>query len=104
MESNKSELIKQVIVLSIILVVVIVFAIVLNVGKKDNLQVKEKVNQTNSIENTNNNEQEILKNLKGLMESNEEEQNNGIPTGKKETIKNGSNETIQYEEVIYGDN
>lgn len=74
--NNKSELRKQLIVLSLILLLVIIIAIILNTNKAQE-------NPTSNIENIQNNnvvqdkkieEQKILNNLKGLLEETEDEE------------------------------
>ncbi len=74
--NNKTELKKQLIVLSLILVLVIIIAIIVNTNKLQN-------NTSNIVNNQNNNvvqdnrteEQKILDNLKGLLEEPEEKEN-----------------------------
>lgn len=94
--NNKSELKKQLIVLSLILILVIIVAIMLNI-KTDN----SKTNNTNSVntnivKNNETEEQKLLNNLKGLLEDTNNEdyiqdetqgtQENKIMTESGETI------------------
>lgn len=107
---SKEELIKQVVILAIALVVVIVMAICLNMGKgkKDNKEITIKNSQNTTVEENNN---EMMDNLKGLLETptKDEFQDSGtikqpIQTGIKQELRTNSNEVIQYEEIWNGDN
>lgn len=108
---SKEELIKQVVILAIALVVVIVMAIFLNMGKgkNDNKEITVKNSQNSTVEEKNKNE--MMDNLKGLLETStqNEFENSGtikqpIETGIKQELKTNSNEVIQYEEIWNGDN
>lgn len=97
--TSKAELKKQLIVLSFILVLVIVVALLLNIENNDGTNINE-------VKNVNNNEiidektqkQEMLDNLKGLLEEPEENEEEYIQdetqgtTNKVITTENG--ETI----------
>lgn len=110
---DKEELKKQVLMLAIILVVVIIFAIILNANKTNNIYTTNKkqdgVTTNNSTVET---QDEIMNNLKGLIESSdnkEDEQKeqtikDTISTGVSEEIQVNSSQTVKYEETWYGDN
>lgn len=108
---SKEELIKQVVILAIALVVVIVMAICLNMGKvkKDDKEITVKNSQnTTTVEK---NKNEMMNNLKGLLETptqNEFEDSGTIKqpieTGVKQELRTNSNEVIQYQEIWNGDN
>lgn len=107
---SKEELIKQVVILAIALLVVIVMAICLNMGKgkKEDKEITVKNSQNTTIEE---NKNEMLDNLKGLLETptqNEFEDSGTIKqpieTGVKQELRTNSNEVIQYQEIWNGDN
>ena len=107
---SKEELIKQVVILVIALFVVIVMAICLNMGKgkKDDKEITVRNSQNTTIEE---NKNEMIDNLKGLLEAptqNEFEDsgtiNQPIETGVKHELRTNSNEVIRYEEIWNGDN
>lgn len=109
---SKEELIKQVVILGIILLVVIIMAVVLNAGKgnKEVPEIKVQNSQTQNT-NSNNSKDEMMENLKGLLEptTKNEYQDSGtikqpLETGIKEELKTVNNEIIQYEEIWNGDN
>lgn len=108
---NKEELIKQIVILSIILLVVIVIAVALNIDKGENeiTEITIKNNQNTDIEQKEN--KEMLDNLKGLLVTNpkdtyknSENMRETIGTGIKEELKTNNDEIIQYEEIWHGDN
>lgn len=112
---SKEELIKQVIILSIALVVVIVIAVVLNISSKNKYEVSENVTkkiEENTIENNNKTDvDEMIKNLKGLIDTSNQDQfedsgtiKQPIKTGVNGELKTENNETIRYEEIWNGDN
>lgn len=107
---SKEELIKQVVILAIALLVVIVMAICLNMGKgkKEDKEITVKNSQNTTIEE---NKNEMMDNLKGLLETptqNEFEDSGTIKqpieTGVKQELRINSNEVIQYQEIWNGDN
>ncbi|MCI9016171.1 MAG: hypothetical protein HFJ53_03260 [Clostridia bacterium] len=107
---SKEELIKQVVILVIALFVVIVMAICLNMGKgkKDDKEITVRNSQNTTIEE---NKNEMIDNLKGLLEAptqNEFEDSGTIKqpieTGVKHELRTNSNEVIRYEEIWNGDN
>lgn len=107
---SKEELIKQVVILAIALLVVIVMAICLNMGKgkKEDKEITVKNSQNTTIEE---NKNEMMDNLKGLLETptqNEFEDSGTIKqpieTGVKQELRTNSNEVIQYQEIWNGDN
>ncbi len=107
---SKEELIKQVVILAIALLVVIVVAICLNMGKgkKEDKEITVKNSQNTTIEE---NKNEMMDNLKGLLETptqNEFEDSGTIKqpieTGVKQELRTNSNEVIQYQEIWNGDN
>lgn len=107
---SKEELIKQVVILVIALLVVIVMAICLNMGKgkKEDKEITVKNSQNTTIEE---NKNEMMDNLKGLLETptqNEFEDSGTIKqpieTGVKQELRTNSNEVIQYQEIWNGDN
>lgn len=69
--TSKVELKKQLIVLSIILILVIIVAILLNIENKKNINNEVKNVSNNNITDEHNNKQEMLNNLKGLLEETE---------------------------------
>ncbi len=96
---NKEELKKQVIVLGIILLIVIVIAIILNINKNSKYNIKGTNNNeaiTNSSVET---KDEMMKNLKGLIE--EETGETELKTDNAETTTTSSNEMIKYQETEY---
>lgn len=89
--NNKTELKKQLVYLSLILVLVAIIAIILNT--KD-MKITEDV-KDNNVQNSYVEEQEILDNLKGLLEEPEEVYNQDETQGTQEKkIKTNSGETI----------
>lgn len=99
---EKEELKKQVIVLAIILVFVIIVAIIFNLNTTTNTKNKQinKQNETTQNQtNTNNNQQEMLNNLKGLIEQPPEEEI--LDTSEAKSINTNSGESIQYLETEY---
>lgn len=76
--NNKEEMKKQLIVLSLIWILVIIIAIVLNIGRKNNNIVNSNVKQEsieqNVVQNKETEEQKILDNLKGLLEEPDQEE------------------------------
>ena len=112
---SKEELIKQVVILSVILVVVIIIAVVLNASSKNKYEIPEDVTkkvEQNTIETNNKTDvDEMIKNLKGLIDTSNQNQyedsgtiKEPIKTGVKGELKTENNETIQYEEIWNGDN
>lgn len=112
---SKEELIKQVIILSIALLVVIIIAVLLNVSSKNKYDVPETV--TNKVEQNNSNTdnttdvEEMINNLKGLIDTSNQNQyedsgtiKEPVKTGVSEELTTENNETIQYEEIWNGDN
>lgn len=109
---SKEELIKQVIILIIALIVTIVIAVVLNFGngKEDipEITIKENQEQPNNIDYK---KEELMNNLKGLLEPTTENEfedsgtiKEPIDTGIKEELKTYNNEIVQYQEIWNGDN
>lgn len=109
---SKEELIKQVVILIIALIVTIVIAVVLNFGNGNEempeITVKENQEQTNNLDNK---KEELMNNLKGLLEPTTENEfedsgtiKEPIDTGIKEELKTYNNEIIQYQEIWNGDN
>ena len=109
---SKEELIKQVIILIIALIVTIVIAVVLNFGngKEDipEITVTENQEQPNNLDNK---KEELMNNLKGLLEPTTENEfedsgtiKEPIDTGIKEELKTYNNEIVQYQEIWNGDN
>lgn len=109
---SKEELVKQVVILIIALIVTIVIAVVLNVGKGNEdvpeITMKESQEQTNT---TNDKKDELMDNLKGLLEPTTENEfedsgtiTEPIETGITEKLKTNNNEIIQYQEIWNGDN
>lgn len=109
---DKAELKKQVIILAVILIVVIIFAIILNINKSNNIYTTNKKQQEATTNNVTDSQDEIMNNLKGLIETsntNDEETKeqtikDTISTGVSEEMQVNSKETIKYEETWYGDN
>lgn len=112
---NKEDLIKQVIVLSITLVVVIIISIILNTNSKNKNNITEtttnKIEENNTDTNNNTSVDEMINNLKGLIDtSNENEYEDSgtikepLKTGVNGEIVTENNETIRYEEIWNGDN
>ena len=112
---SKEELIKQVVILSIALVIVIIIAVVLNVNSKNKYDVPEsvtkKVEQNDTNTNNNTDVDEMINNLKGLIDTSNQNQyedsgtiKEPIKTGVKGELKTENNETIRYEEIWNGDN
>ena len=111
---SKDELKKQVVILTLILIFVIGIAIVLNMNNKTKKELNTTIVTNNVTVEQNKNED--MKNLKGLIEENTEETGeqdkktkessikNTINTGKSETITTNSNQQINYEEIWHGDN
>jgi len=109
---SKEELIKQVIILIIALIVTIVIAVVLNFGNGNEdipeITVKENQEQPNNIDYK---KEELMNNLKGLLEPTTENEfedsgtiKEPIDTGVKEELKTYNNEIVQYQEIWNGDN
>lgn len=109
---SKEELIKQVVILIIALIVTIVIAVVLNFGNGNEeipeITVKENQEQTNNLDNK---KEELMNNLKGLLEPTTENEfedsgtiKEPIDTGIKEELKTYNNEIVQYQEIWNGDN
>lgn len=109
---SKEELIKQVVILIIALIVTIVIAVVLNTGKGN--EGVPKVTMQESQESTNTTDdkkEELMNNLKGLLEPTTENEfedsgtiTEPIETGVKEELRTNNNEIIQYQEIWNGDN
>lgn len=109
---SKEELIKQVVILVIALIVTIVIAVVLNFGNDEEevLEITMKENQE-QINTTDEKKDELMNNLKGLLEPTTENEfedsgtiTEPIDTGIKEELKTNNNEIIQYQEIWNGDN
>lgn len=109
---SKEELIKQVAILVIALIVTIIIAVVLNMGKgnKDVPEITMKENQEQT-DTTNDKKDELMDNLKGLLEPKTENEfedsgtiKEPIETGITEELKTNNNEIIQYQEIWNGDN
>lgn len=109
---SKEELIKQVVVLVIALIITIVIAVVLNIGKgkEDVPEITMKENQE-QIDTTDENNDELMDNLKGLLEPTTENEfedsgtiTEPIETGITEELRTNNNEIIQYQEIWNGDN
>lgn len=99
---EKEELKKQVIVLGIVLVFVIIIAVVFNLNETDNTRNKQINKQTGTTQNqTNitNSQEEMINNLKGLIEQAPEEET--LDTSGAENINTSSGESIQYLETEY---
>lgn len=97
---EKEELKKQVIILGVILAIVIVVAVVLNINKSNNINskttnIKGETSQ-NTIVQT---KDEMLNNLKGLIEQQPQEET--LDTSGAKTENTTSGETIQYLEMEY---
>ncbi|MDO5555148.1 MAG: hypothetical protein Q4G09_00395 [Clostridia bacterium] len=107
---NKEELKKQVIILGIILIISIVLAVILNMNKNNNFnnRPQNKIINNSTVETKN----EMINNLKGLIEQSSEREikseeqtiKNTTITGTQQKIETNSNEVIQYEETWHGDN
>ena len=109
---SKEELIKQVVILVIALIVTTIIAVVLNMGKgnKDVPEITMKENQEQT-DTTNDKKDELMDNLKGLLEPKTENEfedsgtiKEPIETGITEELKTNNNEIIQYQEIWNGDN
>ena len=97
---EKEELKKQVIILGIILAIVIVVAVVLNINKENNVNskttsMKNEITQNTTIQT----KEEMMKNLKGLIEQQPKEET--LDTSNAKTENTTSGETIQYLETEY---
>lgn len=106
---SKEELIKQVIILSIILGVVIIVALILNINKKEEND-NNAVTKNNSIveDKSETDTKEIQENLKGLLveaTTNEEKNKESLyKSSVDEELKTINDEIINYKEILNGDN
>lgn len=106
---SKEELIKQVIILSIILGVVIIVALILNINKKEEND-NNAVTKNNSIveDKSETDTKEIQENLKGLLfeaTTNEEKNKESLDKSSvDEELKTINDEIINYKEIWNGDN
>lgn len=106
---SKEELIKQVIILSIILGVVIIVALILNINKKEEND-NNAVTKNNSIveDKSETDTKEIQENLKGLLveaTTNEEKNKESLyKSSVDEELKTINDEIINYKEIWNGDN
>jgi len=97
---SKEELKKQVIVLAIILVFVIIVAVVLNINNKNNITSKStSLQNETSTNSTVQSKDEMLNNLKGLIEKESSEEI--LDTSGATSTSTSSGETIQYLETEY---
>lgn len=97
---EKEELKKQVIILGIILAIVIVIAVVLNINKENNIKnkttsIKSETSQNTTIQT----KEEMMNNLKGLIEQQQKEETLNTSNAKTESTPSG--EAIKYLETEY---
>ena len=103
---SKEELIKQIVILFVILLAVIIVAVILNIsGNEKDKQTSINSNKSENITNTENESyNEMLENLKGLLDTSGQDDLQGdtkepIKTGITEELKTNDNQVVRYEEI-----
>lgn len=96
---EKQELKKQLIILSIVLIVVITIAIVLNMKDRNTesyTKIKDSTSQQGDTQNTS--VDDFMNRLKGLVEENKTSDNNTIHYGNTDVIQLDTGEIVLYSE------